>query len=291
MDQLAVTNTVDVVIDNFLAEYVRGTDALRSADQIERAFDVYVRPRIGAKSIYDLQRSDVQAMLAEIAKEHGPVMADRVLAYVRKAFNWQMIDDDKFNSPIVRGMARTKPKQRARKRTLSDVEIRDVWIALETANVPECYPRFLKSLLFNATRRNESSRMHSTEVEGEIWVIPGSRYKTKLDHALPLTDAFRELIGEKPAACRGKSWFIFSTTNGVPEIGISSSSIQTCRSGRPRSLPVANRAIRARRVRTSCILWARCGSISREACISGPTGVGSYCCRAAAGCHGLLLAE
>jgi integrase len=215
MAKLAVTNTVNVVLDGFLSEYVRGADALRSADQIERAFDVYVRPRIGTKSIYHLQRSDVQAMLADISKEHGPVMADRVLAYVRKAFNWHMIDDDNFNSPIVRGMARTKPKQRARKRTLADQEIRDVWAALETADVPECYPRFLKSLLFNATRRNESSRMHSTEVEREIWVIPGSRYKTKLDHALPLTAAFRELIGEKPAECRGNSWFIFSTTNGA----------------------------------------------------------------------------
>ena len=66
-------------------------------------------------------------------------MADRVLAYVRKAFNWHMIGDDHFKSPIVRGMARTKPKQRARKRILSDEEIRDVWSALESGDVPECY--------------------------------------------------------------------------------------------------------------------------------------------------------
>ncbi len=83
-----------------------------------------------------------------------------------------MISDDHFKSPIVRGMARTKPKQRARKRSLTDQEIRDVWAALETADVPECYQRFLKSLLMNAT-----------------WVIPGSRYKAKVDHAIPLTDA------------------------------------------------------------------------------------------------------
>src|SRR5258708_37943749 len=126
-----------------------------------------------------------------------------------------MIDDDNFKSPIVRGMARTKPKQRARKRTLSDEEIRDVWAALETADVPECYPRFLKSLLMNATRRNESSMMNSAEVEGGIWVIPGSRYKTKLDHAIPVTEAFRELIGGKPAECQRNSWFVFSTTNGI----------------------------------------------------------------------------
>jgi integrase len=126
-----------------------------------------------------------------------------------------MIDDDNFKSPIVRGMARTKPKQRARKRTLTDDEIRDVWAALETADVPECYPRFLKSLLFNATRRNESSMMNSAEVDGDIWVIPGSRYKMKLDHVIPLTDVFRELIGGKPAQFKGNSWYVFSTTGGV----------------------------------------------------------------------------
>jgi len=213
--QLAEINTLNVVLDRFLNEYVRGSDALRSADQIERGFDVYVRPRIGDKSVYNLQRSDIKTMLAEIAKEHGPVMADRVLAYVRKAFNWQMINDDRFKSPIVRGMARTKPKQRARKRTLTDEEIRDVWAALETADVPECYPRFLKSLLFNAARRNECSRMNSLEVEGGIWLIPGSRYKTKLDHAIPITDAFSELIGCKPAECKRNSWYVFSTTDGI----------------------------------------------------------------------------
>jgi integrase len=210
----AETNTVNAILDAFLEEYVRGADGLRSADQIERSFKVYVRPRIGARSIYDLQRSDIKAMLAEIAREHGPVMADRVLAHVRKAFNWHMIADDNFKSPIVRGMARTKPKQRARRRTLTDEEIRDVWTALEMADVPTCYPPFLKSLLLAVTRRNESSMMNSSELDGDLWVIPGSRYKTKLDHAIPLSSAVRQLIGDRPTGFQGNSWFIFSTTNG-----------------------------------------------------------------------------
>jgi integrase len=215
MAKVAEINTVNFVLDSFLKDYVRGPDALRSADQIERAFEKYVRPRIGVKSIYDLQRSDIKIMLTEISKEHGPVMADRVLAYVRKAFNWHMIDDDNFKSPIVRGMARTKPKQRARRRTLNDEEIRDVWAALQTADVPACYPSFVKSLLLTVTRRNESSMMNSSELDGELWVIPGSRYKTKLDHVIPLPMDVRKLIGAKPAGFKGNSWFIFSTTDGA----------------------------------------------------------------------------
>jgi integrase len=166
------------------------------------------------KSIYDLQRSDIKTMLAEIAKEHGPVMADRVLAYVRKAFNWHMINDDNFKSPIVRGMARTKPKQRARKRILTDEEIREVWAALETANVPSCYPFFVKLLLITVTRRNEASMMNSAELDRDVWVIPGTRYKTKLDHVIPLTERAQALIGGKPAGIKGNSWFVFSTTSG-----------------------------------------------------------------------------
>ncbi len=212
--KLAEANTVNAVLDNFITEYVRGSDPLRSADQIERIFNVYVRPRIGTKTIYDLLRSDIKNMLAEIAKEHGPVMADRVLAYVRKAFNWQMVNDDNFKSPIVRGMARTRPKQRARKRILSDDEIRDVWAALETADVPTCYPFFIKMLLTTVTRRNEASMMSSSEIDCDLWVIPGSRYKTKLDHVIPLTEGVGALVSGKPEGFKGNSWFLFSTTNG-----------------------------------------------------------------------------
>jgi integrase len=114
----------------------------------------------------------------------------------------------------VRGMARTKPKARARKRILADDEIRDVWTALDAADVPACYPAYVRSLLLTATRRNESAGMNSTELDGELWTIPGERYKTKLDHVIPLTAQAKALIGSKPDGFKGNSWFIFSTTGG-----------------------------------------------------------------------------
>jgi integrase len=215
-------NTVNAVLDAFERDHVEG---LRSGDQVKAAFTNHVRPRIGEKSIYELKRSDITTMLNEIAAEiskatgakdgkvkDGKVMADRVLAHVRKASNWQMVQDDDFKSPIVRGMAKTKPKERARKRILADDEIRDVWAALEQIEQPACYPRYVKSLLLAMTRRNESARMHTDELEGDLWTIPGARYKNKLDHVIPVTSALRELIGERPAGCKGNSWYVFSTT-------------------------------------------------------------------------------
>lgn len=205
-------NTVNYVLDQFEAKHVT---ALRSADQVKRSLQLHVRPAIGNLSIYEVKRRSISDMLDKIEDDAGPVAADRALAHVRKAFNWWAIRDDDFSSPIVRGMARTKPKQRARKRVLVDDEIRDIWTALDTAKVPACYPRYVRSLLLTMTRRNEASEMHSTEVDGDIWTIPGERYKTKLDHVIPLTPAALDLIGAKPERVKGNAWFVFTTDDNA----------------------------------------------------------------------------
>ena len=70
-------------------------------------------------------------------------------------------------------------------------------------------------LLLTMTRRNESSDMSAAEVEGDLWTIPGERYKNKLDHVVPLSPQAKALIGGKPEGFKGNNWFAFSTTDGV----------------------------------------------------------------------------
>jgi integrase len=203
----AASETVNAVLDGFLERHVR--PALRSAKGIERAFDTYVRPRLGTRSIYELRRSDIVAMLDAVADQGGPVMADRVLAYLRSAFHWRSSRDDAFLPPIVRGMARTRSKDRARARVLSDDEICDLWAALPRAKVPPCYPRFIRALLLTGQRRSEVARSDWREIAGGIWTIPAARYKTKVDHVVPLTAAVQELLGEPRA-----KGFVFSNDGG-----------------------------------------------------------------------------
>ena len=122
----AAADTVDALLDQFLERYVR-KQGLRSAGEIERALKVYVRPRIGSVPVLELGRRAIVEMLDAVEDNHGPVQADRVLAYVRKALNWHATRDDHFRSPIVRGMSRTRPLERARTRVLDDQEtFRDV---------------------------------------------------------------------------------------------------------------------------------------------------------------------
>jgi len=202
------------LLDRFIDRYVEKEARLRSGDQIKATFDRLVKPALGKVGIYDLRRSHVVEMLDDIADESGPVMADRTLAYVRKAFNWYATRDDDFSPPIVKGMARTKPKERNGKRVLADDEIRDLWTALDTITEPACYPAFVKTLLLTAARRNEAADMSATELDGDLWTVPAARYKTKLDHVIPLSAAAAKLIRpQAPTKPSKNAHFVFSTTD------------------------------------------------------------------------------
>ena len=140
--------SVSTVLDDFVARHVRNkSQPLRSANEYESAFKRLVKPRIGKLGIYEVRRSHINKMLDEIEDENGLVMADRTLAYVRKAFNWQATRDDQFSTPVVRGMARIKPKERARTRVLSDDEIRIIWPVLAGAGT---FGGLVKALLLRA---------------------------------------------------------------------------------------------------------------------------------------------
>jgi integrase len=192
------TNTVGGLLDEFVERYVEKEAKLRTAYPIKRAFDQLVKPSIGKIGIYELRRSDVAQMLDEIADERGLVMADKTLAWLRKAFNWYAGKDDKFNSPIVKGMARTKPTERARTRVLSDDELRIIWPLFAEAGT---FGAMLKMLLLTAQRRDEVATMTWKGIDKDgIWTIPAERYKTKRPNHVPLSLAALAVIEGQPRA-------------------------------------------------------------------------------------------
>ena len=155
-----------------------------------------------------MKRRDIVNMLDAIEDDDKAVTADRVLAYVRKAFNWYATRDDEFLPPIVRGMARTKPADHARTRALADDEIRSLWKALDCPDSPQAFRNIVRVLLLTAQRRDEIGLMRAEEIDGDTLVIPAERYKTGIPNAVPLTKEARQWIGKRNAG------FVFSTTDG-----------------------------------------------------------------------------
>jgi hypothetical protein len=95
-----------------------------------------VFPPMGSRQIDTIKRSEIVRLRDGIAKENGPHQAQAVLALLSKLFNWPAGRDDGFVPPIRRGMARTKPKESARDRILSDDALRAVWQAAEAFQGP-----------------------------------------------------------------------------------------------------------------------------------------------------------
>lgn len=190
------STTVNKMLDQFLEKYVQ-VRQLRSGKHLAWCFQKYVRPALGNMAVRELRRGDVVSMLDGIAEKHGPVMADRVLAYFRKACTWYAVRDEQFNVPIVRGMARSSPRGRARTRVLNDNEIRALW-SLTEGPVHQDFNIIVRVLLLTAQRRSEVANMRWDDIQGSDWTIPAHISKNGSPHVVHLTSGVSELIATVP---------------------------------------------------------------------------------------------
>ncbi len=181
------------VAENFIKRHVRNPDReLRSASEIERIFNRYVLPEWKTRAFVEIRRGDVSKLLDQIEDNNGPVMADRVLAALSMLSNWHAARSDDYASPIVRGMRRTKPKERERKRLLSDDEIRLIWPILDDMGRPGA---FVKLLLLTAQRRAKVAAMRWQDIdEHGVWTIPAEPREKTNPGRLPLPGAASSII-------------------------------------------------------------------------------------------------
>lgn len=227
-DQRAATdNTFRAIAEEYLK---REGARLRSATWRQKALERLVYPTLGNRPIGEIRRSEIIRLLDKIEegaigssekgknrRRGGAVMADRTLAIVRKIMNWHATRSDEFRSPIVRGMARVKAKERARTRILGDDELRAVWNAAEAGAGP--FDRLVQFLLLTAARRDEAARMSRAELSGADWTLPAARNKTKLDLIRPLSEAAQQVLERTPAIAECD--FVFSTNGRSPISGYS----------------------------------------------------------------------
>jgi integrase len=200
-------DTFQSVAEDFIK---REGQALRSIERRTSVLRRLVFPVIGAIPIADIRRSDVIRVLDGVEDNAGPVQADRTLAYLSRVFNWYAARSDDFRSPIVRGMARTKPKERARDRILTDDELVRIWLYAERNGAFGALVRFI---LLTAARRSEASEMVWSEIADGDWTLPASRNKTKMELVRPLSRAALAVLAERRTA----KPFVFS--DGQAPIG------------------------------------------------------------------------
>jgi len=196
-EQAALERKQTPTVDDFIKEYIDGyaKKKLKRWQDVERALLVEVAPRWGKRKITDITRRDIILLRDEIA-ERAPVMSNRVLAYVSGMFTYA-VDTDALNvSPYanIKRAAKESPKERK----LELAEIKQLWRALdgEAVLMSSETRNILKLILLTAQRPGEVAGMHTKEIDGHWWTIPGSRTKNGNTHRVYLTDTALALVGD-----------------------------------------------------------------------------------------------
>jgi integrase len=210
----AAADTVEAICTEYLE---REGKRLRTAAVREATLRRLVYPTLGSRPIASVTRTEIIRLLDRIEDERGPRMADMTLAILRKVMNWHATRSDDFRSPIVRGMARVKPKETARSRMLTDDELRAVWRVASEGKGP--FPALIKFLLLTAARRSEAAEMMRKEIDGTDWTLPAVRNKTKLDLVRPLSKAAQAVVEAQPQidGCQ----YVFTSDGRAPLSGFS----------------------------------------------------------------------
>jgi integrase len=160
-----------------------------------------VLSRWGQRPAHSIMRADVNKLLRDIVVRGAPVASNRVLAAIRKMFNWAVGEDILSSSPCA-GVSR-KADEESRSRVLSDDELRLIWKASDTLNYP--FPQLTKLLILTMQRRSEVAGIRRSEVSvaGKLWTIPAARAKNGEEHEVPLSDAALAILASCPRIGRG----------------------------------------------------------------------------------------
>jgi integrase len=178
-------DSVEALAARFLKQHVEAKNRSATLGQVRRILNKEVLPRWKGRSVHDIGKKEVVALLDAIAEDR-PILANRTLAIVRKWFNWMFAKDIiKTLSPC----AGVEPpaKENSRERVLTESEIRSLWIASDQIGHP--FGPFLKLLVLTGQRRSEVAGMCWSEIDADkrIWTLPGERTKNGQTHTVPFS--------------------------------------------------------------------------------------------------------
>jgi len=208
------------VAELFVERYVKHNVGASWRAEVERYLKIEILPRIGAKRINDVTKHDILSILDAIVDRGSPVTANRVLAVLRKLFNW---------AADARGLILVSPckgidaptAESSRDRVLDDDELRVAWAGFDSVGGP--LAAIAKLLLLTGARSAEIAEARWTELDlaARTLTISKERSKNGVAHEIPLSDAAIRILNALPRIGEKKDGFLFTTTGAKPVSNLS----------------------------------------------------------------------
>jgi integrase len=177
---------------------------LRAWRDVEIVWRLWAEPKIGHVRIEDLNMHHGARLIEHVAAKSSPSRARKVIRYLSPMLAYAAGRGMIPGNPWA-GLHLPEGSER-RDRVLSRDEWLTLWRWAEAAPYP--WGPFIRALMLSAQRLNEVAGMRWDEFDGDLWVIPAARHKSKRRHEVALSGALAALIAAQPR----HDEFVFSTS-------------------------------------------------------------------------------
>lgn len=180
--------TVFAMIEAFMEKHAKPKN--KSWKQAESNLRLYLTPTLGSRSIDDVRRADIHAILDDLMSQGKGTTANRALAHIRKFFGWLVERDLLENSPADR--IKQPFNEKRRDRHLTDGELQAIWQASEALSAP--YRAWLRLSLLLGQRQQETATITRSQITDAGWRLSTKDTKNKREHLVPLPRQARAII-------------------------------------------------------------------------------------------------
>lgn len=171
-----------------------------------------IKPNIGKLRIEDVKPLHIDAMLKSIVKRGAPTVANDVLRWTRRMFDYavkrHMVT---YNPAFAFGLSDAGGQEKPRERALSADELICLFAAMREAKGFSVENGLtVKLLLLLAVRKMEllAARWEEFDLEAGVWYLPAERTKTEHGQHIPLPAAAVEWLQELRRLALGSSWVL-----------------------------------------------------------------------------------
>ena len=207
---LRIKHSFTTVAEAFIADKLAKE---RNGNVAERILRGTFIPAWAERPVGDIAALDVLEIV-NTKKRTAPKMAGAQLTLLKRFFTWA-IDQQVYGltaSPCDRLKVKSVAgEMRSRDRRLNDNEVFAFWRA--TGRMGYSVGSVYRTLLLAGLRLNEAAQISWPEVGADTITIPAARMKGRegnaVEHAVPITQALREVIASLPRIKNGKYLFSF----------------------------------------------------------------------------------
>ncbi len=205
-----------MLVEEAATLWFRHLSRTRTQKEVERVIRLQLLPHLTGLTLSEVRKRHLLTAI-DTQSAHSLSNAHHLLSYSRRLFNWCCARDLIEHSPCDRVSGRLLiGPQPIRQRVLDDTEMARIWSAAAELG---SFGTMVRVLMVTGQRRSEVAEMRWRELSGldregqAVWTIPANRFKSAIDHRIPLSTLASNLLREVKR--KGKGELVFPSSKGT----------------------------------------------------------------------------